>query len=92
MGREPNRDAGEKAAGIAFPMVANLATLDEFRRGRGDHEVTAMRAPHRGGKGSDGRELRAIFMKLHVMASFSSRLMPMGSGTSWQGRDALMKQ
>ena len=25
--------------------------------------------------------------KLHVMASFSSRLMPTG-GTSWQGRDA----
>ena len=28
---------------IAFPMVANLATLGLIRRGRGDHEVTAMR-------------------------------------------------
>ena len=55
-----------------MPVVPNLAPLDEFRGDRRDHHVTAVWATNGSRKGTDGGELRPIFMKLHVTASLLS--------------------
>ena len=73
-------------------MMADFTTLDEFGRDRCNHDITAVRAAHGCGKGTDSGELRPIFMKLHVTASFCSPVHAvLINDASWQGRDALMK-
>ena len=69
---ERNGRARRLATRVALPMVADFTALDEFGRDRRDHNVTAVRAAHGCGKGTDSGELRPIFMKLHVTASFCS--------------------
>ena len=63
MPREPDEGAEGLATGVAFPMVADLAVLDEFRRHRCDHPVAAARAAHGFGEGASGRNIRRV--KLH---------------------------
>src|SRR5215813_12613097 len=41
-----DRGAGRLATNVAFPVVANLATLDELRRDWSDQHVVAMRAAY----------------------------------------------
>jgi hypothetical protein len=73
-------------------MMADFTTFDEFGRNRSHHDVAAVRAAHRRSKGTDSGELRPIFMKLHVTASYFSPVhAALSNGASWQGRDALMK-
>src|SRR5262245_48167234 len=91
MRREGNRGAGELAAGLAFPVVANLAALDKFRRDRRDHHVPTLWALRGSRETADSGELRPKFMKLHITVSCFSRSTRLRRGTSWQGRDALMK-
>jgi hypothetical protein len=67
-------------------VVPNLAALDEFRRDRRDHQVTALRATNRGRKGADGGELRPIFVKLHVTVSLLSPRSMVPSVTAYRGR------
>src|SRR5262245_15819843 len=73
MGCQRNTRTGELAANVAFPMVADFATLYEFGGNRSDHQVATVRTTRRRGESTNGRELRPIFMKLHVTASLSSR-------------------
>jgi len=63
MPREPDGDAEGLATAVAFPMVPDLAVLDEFRRHRCDHPVAAARAAHGCGEGASGRNIRRV--KLH---------------------------
>jgi len=70
IGCQRDRGAGGLAADVAFPVVANLAALDEFRCDRSDQQVVAMRAAFWCGEGASAEELRPMFMKLHVTASF----------------------
>ena len=63
MRREPDEGAEGLATGVAFPMVADLAVLDEFRRHRCDHPVAAARAAHGCGEGASGGNIRRV--KLH---------------------------
>jgi hypothetical protein len=49
--------------------MSNLATFDEFRGDRRDHHVPAARALRRSRETTDGRELRPIFVELHITAS-----------------------
>src|SRR5512135_576584 len=42
MGHQRDGGAGGLAAGIAFPMVADLAAFDEFGCDRRDHQVVAI--------------------------------------------------
>ena len=63
MPREPDEGAEGLATGVAFPMVADLAVLDEFRRHRCDHPVAAARAAHGCGEGASGGNIRRV--KLH---------------------------
>jgi hypothetical protein len=72
-------------------MVTDFVTLNEFGGDGSDHQVAAVRTARRIGESAGGGELRPTFMKQHVTASLSSRSMPVTTGASWQGRDALMK-
>lgn len=69
-----NGCAGELAAGIALPMMADFTTLDKFRRDRRHHQVVAVRTARGGGKGAE--EFRPAVMKIHVTASFFSLSVP----------------
>src|SRR5262249_35652404 len=69
-GCKRNRSTVQLATGLAFPVVPNLASLDEFRRDRRDHDVPAAwplggrrKSAHRGA-------LRPISMELHVTVSW----------------------
>jgi hypothetical protein len=86
-----NRCAGELAAGVAFPVVTDFATFNEFGGDGSDHQVAAVWTTRGRGESAGGRELRPTFMKLHITASLSSRPRRCGTGASWQGRDGLMK-
>ena len=72
-------------------MVTDFAALNEFGGDGSDHQVAAVRTARRIGESAGGGELRPTFMKQHVTASLSSRSVPMSTGASWQGRDALVK-
>jgi hypothetical protein len=78
MRRERNRRAGKFATRLAFPVVANLASLDEFRRDRGNHDLPALWALRGSRETADGGKLRPNFVKLHITVSwfFFSRSMP----------------
>ena len=69
MRAEGDRRAGQLAAGIAFPMVPDFATLDEFRRHGCHHNVSAAWALRGSSKAADGGEFCPIAVNLHDSAS-----------------------
>src|SRR5665647_1097950 len=62
---ERDRGAGGPPAGVAFPVMADFAALDEFGQIGGNHHVAAVRAVRRLGEGADAREPGRVDMKLH---------------------------
>ncbi len=73
-------------------MVADLSALDKLGRDGRHHDIAAARATRRSGEGADCGELRSVFMKLHITASFlTSPINLRDSVAPWQSRDGLMK-
>src|SRR6201999_2446342 len=66
---------GGLAAGLALPMVPDLAAFDELRGLGCDHPVAAMGATRGRGESADSGELRRTALKQHISAS-SSLLLP----------------
>ena len=62
---ERDRGCGMQSAGVAFPMMADFAAVDEFRHDRGDHQVAAMRAVRGRSERTKIREPGRVEMKLH---------------------------